>query len=664
MMKTLSDRFAAAHAAFTRGDLITARSHGEEILRSQPANPQVHQLLGVVACQAGDLDRGATHFRKALENGGDTADNRLNLAKTLVSLGRLDEAQALCDNPVHGADPDLQRMRAEILKARGQAADAVWAYEGVVAARPDDFEAWNNLGNARHAQGDLEGALTALQQARALRPDSALAHINMARVLLSLDRHQDACLVFERAAVLDPKDPTPLLELGRALTALGHAQAALPPLGSAARLNSSDPEIFVAIGIAFTDLANLAQAEQSYRFAIKAAPRFGPAYLNLGILIERDNRIEALDALIAEADQAGVGGDEIAWLRALSHQRRGELDQALALARSITSDALDRVMVEHFIGQLADRLGRTDEAAAAFEAMNRAAALSPLGMSVDRGAYQRDIERITAQTTAGWFAGWSKAESIAQPPAPAFLVGFPRSGTTLLDTILMGHSKVHVLEEVPILEQLAGELGAFTRLADLGTDEIADLRARYFAELDKVSPPPSGALVIDKNPLSMLRVPLIHRLFPDAKIILAMRHPADVVLSCYMQNFKPTEAMASFLDLTNASRTYDRIFQYWETCRSIFPLDVHMLRYEDMVADTEGAVRPLFAFLGLDWEAATLNHQQTAARRGTIRTPSYAQVTERIYASASGRWSRYREPMKYALPMLAPWAERYGYSIE
>jgi hypothetical protein len=122
--------------------------------------------------------------------------------------------------------------------------------------------------------------------------------------------------------------------------------------------------------------------------------------------------------------------------------------------------------------------------------------------------------------------------------------------------------------------------------------------------------------------------------------------------------------MSSFLDLTNASRTYDRIFRYWEKCREILPLDIHMLRYEAMVADTEAAVRPLFDFLGLDWEDAALDHQRTAIRRGHIRTPSYAQVTEPVYARASGRWTRYREPMKYALPVLAPWVERYGYSLE
>ncbi|ATE63438.1 tetratricopeptide repeat-containing sulfotransferase family protein [Rhizorhabdus dicambivorans] len=663
-MNALNDRFKAAYDALVRGDLGSALAQGQAVLKAQPRNPAVLQFLGVVCAQAGDAARGADYFRQAIAHGGDTIDNRVNLAKALLALGRADEAAALCDDPKVRDHADMQRLRAEIFKAQGQSGEAVWVYEGLTAANPQDFEAWNNLGNARLAQGDLENALIAFQQARALRPQSPLVHLNMGRTLLALDRHQDACFVFEEAHKLDPRDPIPLLELGRTFCSLDHAEAALPPLGTAARLNPQDPEIFLAIGIAFTDLANLSQAEQAYRFAIKARPGFGPAWLNLGILLERDNRIEELDQLIADADAAGARGGEIDYLRALSLRRQGRLDEALDLARAIDSDAIDRTMVEQFIGEAADRLGRTDEAAAAFAEMNRAAALSPLGQSVDRGAYQRDIERIEALTTPEFFARWADAPPIDQPPAPAFLVGFPRSGTTLLDTILMGHSRTHVLEEVPILDKVAAELGDFTRLAEIGPEEIARLRALYFAELDKVSPPPAGALVIDKNPLSMLRVPLIHRLFPDARIILAMRHPADVVLSCYMQNFKPTEAMSSFLDLTNASRTYDRIFRYWETCRAIFPIRVETIRYEDLVADTEGAVRPIVDFLGLDWEGQALDHQRTAIERGHIRTPSYAQVTEKVYARASGRWTRYREPMKYALPVLAPWAERYGYSLE
>jgi len=230
--------------------------------------------------------------------------------------------------------------------------------------------------------------------------------------------------------------------------------------------------------------------------------------------------------------------------------------------------------------------------------------------------------------------------------------------------MIMGHSAAHVLEEVPILEELSNELGSFTRLAEMSPAEIAALRARYFEKLDALAPPPPGKLVVDKNPLSMIRVPLIHRLFPDARIILAMRHPCDVVLSCFMQNFKPTEAMSSFLDLSNASRTYDRVFEYWEHCRTIFPIDVQMLRYEDMVRDPEAALRPLIEFLGLSWEDRALDHQETARARGFIRTPSHAQVTEQLYTRATGRWTRYRTQMRYAIPVLERWAARYGYAMD
>jgi hypothetical protein len=162
----------------------------------------------------------------------------------------------------------------------------------------------------------------------------------------------------------------------------------------------------------------------------------------------------------------------------------------------------------------------------------------------------------------------------------------------------------------------------------------------------------------------MIRAPLIQRIFPDAKVILTLRHPCDVVLSCFMQNFKVTEAMASFLDLTNASLTYDRIFGYWAKCTELLPLQVHEVRYEAMVADLEAEVRPLLQFLGLSWNNEILDHQRTAVERGYIRTPSYAQVTERLYERASGRWTRYRSQMEHVLPILAPWAERLGYDID
>lgn len=661
---TVTDRLRAAYTAYGKGDLATAKSQGEAALRIRPTDPVVLQLLGVVNCQVGALREGADYLRRALANGGDTSDNRINLARALLDLGEPDEASRVCAEG-DPASVDLQKMQAQILKAQGRATEASWSYEKLVSENPRDFDAWNNLGNARHDSGDLEGALQAFQQARQIDPKSSLLFLNMGRVLLSLDRHEDACLTFEEAVKLAPQDPQPLLELGRALTSIDHAEAGLRALGTAARLNPADPEIFLAIAVAFTDLGNLAQAERSLRFAIQADPKFVPAYVNLGIQFEKANRIEDLRKLEADATRVGVAGDGIDYLRALLLSRDGDHAGALALVRGIYSDAIDAATKAQFAGQLADRLGHTDDAIYYYEDMNRAMAQSPMGCGIDRSAYQRAIMRLQEQTSAAWFADWAPGPS--SPPkgrqSPAFLVGFPRSGTTLLDTILMGHSATHVLEELPIIENLGKSLGDIDQIRTLDADRIDALRAQYFADLDRLAPAASGQMVIDKNPLSMVRLPLIHRLFPDAKIILALRHPCDVVLSCYMQNFKPTEAMASFLDLPNASRTYDRIFSYWEHCRSILPVNVHELRYEAMIEDVAGTTRPLFDFLGLEWEETALDHQKTAVERGYIRTPSYAQVMEPIYASASGRWKRYEAQMREILPILEPWVQRLGYRL-
>ncbi len=661
---TITDRLRAAYAAYAKGDFATAKVQGEAALGAQPSNPAVLQLLGVVSCQTGALRQGADYLRRALANGGDTSDNRINLARALLDLGDTDEAARICAEGDLAGSSELQAMQAQILKAQGRTTEASWAYEKLVSDNPRDFSAWNNLGNARHEAGDLEGALQAFQHARLIDPKSSLVHTNMGRVMISKDRYEEACLLLEKAVLLSPKDPALLLELGRTLTSINHVEAGLRALGEAARLDSSDPKIFLAIAVALMDIENNAQAENALRFAIKADPRFIPGYLNLGILLEKANRTDELRSLIAAATGAGLAGDELDYLRALLLSRDGDRAAALDLVRDLQSSAINPSIKAQFAGQLADRLGRADDAIRFYEDMNAAQAQSPMGMGVDRSAYQRAIAALNAQTTAAWFADWQASPPPADRPSPAFLVGFPRSGTTLLDTILMGHSDTHVLEELPIIENLAKSLGDMDAIRTLDAAAVANLRQQYFTELDKRSPPPPGSLVIDKNPLSMIRVPLIHRLFPDAKIILAMRHPCDVVLSCYIQNFKPTEAMASFLDLANASRTYDRIFQYWETCRDVFPIDIHMLRYEAMVSDPGKATLPLFDFLVLEWQDAVLDHQKTAAARGFIRTPSYAQVMEPIYSSASGRWKRYEAQMREVLPILAPWVERYGYSFD
>lgn len=648
-----------AAALFGRGDPKGARQLGEQVLKVAPNNPGALQIVGIAHCQLGAPKMGVPLLRRALKSGGDTPQARFNLARALLDAGDLAEAEVLAGAP--GQADAMRRLHADILKALGRPWEAAMAYQQIVDANPQDADSWNNLGNVRHELGELEAALAALQQARSLRPDSAVIHTNMGRVLASISRYEDSAAVFQEAVRLDPRNPAVLLEFGHALTRLDRSREALVAYADAARIDATNPEIFVAMGLAFMDLEDRDRAEQSFRFALNAKPDFGPALLNLGILLEQGNRIDELETLLRQGESRGAKGADIDYLKAMALRRAGSLEAALELAREARSASINPAVRTHFVGQVADQLGETGLAFAAFEEMHWAMAQSPLGQGIDRRAYQGEVEQLAVQTTPEWFERWPAFTLPSEPASPAFMVGFPRSGTTLLDTILLGHKSVHVLEEIPILAQVADELGAFRRIGEIGEDEAARLRGRYFEELARVAPDARGKLIVDKNPLSMLRVPLIHRLFPDAKIIFAMRHPCDVVLSCFMQNFKLTQAMASFLDLTSGSLLYDRVMAYWCQCQAIFPLDVHEVRYEAMIEDVEGAVRPVFDLLGLEWDPAVLDHQRTAKARGFIRTPSYGQVTEPIYTRATGRWERYRPQLAPILPILEPWVAAFGY---
>lgn len=260
-------------------------------------------------------------------------------------------------------------------------------------------------------------------------------------------------------------------------------------------------------------------------------------------------------------------------------------------------------------------------------------------------------------------ASWKAGPVPFEGPSPVFLAGFPRSGTTLLDTMLMGHSDVSVMEEKLVLDVVGREYGGFDAIADYDEQKVREARQRYFDAASRVGANMSARVLVDKNPLHLMQVPLIHRLFPDARFILAMRHPADVILSCYFSNFRTTPSLMNFLRLDDAAEFYDLAFSMWQKSSDLMPINVHTIVYERLVEEPEAQLRSLAGWLELDWRDEMLDHTRTAASREFIATASYAQVTEPIYRRSVGRWEKYRRHLEPVLPVLRPWAERFGYSI-
>jgi tetratricopeptide (TPR) repeat protein len=603
----------------------------------------------------GDLDGAQALGESALGDRPDDLPARVALANLKAMKGDLEGAEALCTVD----SPELLRLKGWLLQSRRRHGEAAACYERIVAADPADWEIWNNLGNARRAAGDLEGAIDALGRARQLRPGLAAVQLNYAIGLAAAGRLEESVEPYAAAARLEPGNPALQLELGKLLGHLGRHGEAAGALGRAAALAPGQAETWLELGRAQAGLGDLDSAQAAYRRSLGLAPANALGWLELGIVLERGNRLDRLAELLAEAEGEGIAAEDLAYLQALLLREEGRFEEALALARRSPAD-VEPARRALLIGKLANRTGDPAAAFEAFGEANRIAAQDPAAARANPAGYRRRIEALTALVSSSWFDGWSPPTP-GDRPSPVFLVGFPRSGTTLLDTVLMGHPDIEVLEEEPILERVGAALGGFERLPDLDEAGAEALRAVYFEELDRLLPGPDGKTVLDKLPLNILAAPLIHRLFPDARIVFAQRHPCDVVLSCFMQGFEINDAMANFLDLGDSARLYDLVLTFWERCREVLPLQVHVVRYEAMVEDLEGEARSLLDFLGLPWDPAVLDHQRTARARGTISTPSYSQVIQPIYGEASGRWRRYREQMGPVLPVLEPWAVRLGY---
>ena len=646
------------------GNLAGARSVAERALDLGSNRFALHALLGMLCCQSGDLTAGIGYLREAHDAHPADISVTTNLVQALLQSGAPTEALAVCTAEAAQAESSskLWRLRAFLLQLQEDHAAAADAYKRVVAVAPDDMEAWNNLGNSLAVVGDFEGAIAALKRAADQGRDVAPTRLNLAAAYIGAGRLDDALTVLVAAARDFPHDSKILTELGAVYKQLEREEEAIEALERASSLDPENTELRIQLGTEQVNNWKMAEAEESFRRVVALEPGNAEAHVLLGVLYEHTNRVDALTELMTAAERACIDPGAMAFIRALVCRRDKRFEEGLVALAEVPAE-IEPIRSAQLAGQFHDRLGHPEQAFAAFEEMNRLMTLDPSDPVGRAATYRAHVERDRHLVTPDWVKSWRPANPPGNLPSPAFLFGFPRSGTTLLDTILLGHPRVRVMEERPVLFRVEEMLGGIDRLPDVGDAEISRLRDRYFEEASHFVDMGPDTLLVDKSPLHINKVPLIHRLFPDAQIILALRHPCDVVLSCLLTNFRLNGAMANFLDLEGCARLYDLSFGYWEQVCALLPLRVHEVRYERLVADSGAELRPLFDVLGLDWREEVLNHRETAAGRGVISTASYAQVLEPLYDRAAGRWTRYRPQLEPIMPIMRPWIERFGYTL-
>ena len=426
------------------------------------------------------------------------------------------------------------------------------------------------------------------------------------------------------------------------------------------------------MGNTFFDLEKKKEAISCFEQAIALKPDFTLAIGNLAMVYERANRLDdawetALKALKYEptAPRANLAASKC-------ERRRNNLHSALARLEKIPMDSCRPSICAQIInekGQLYDRLGNYDKAFESFSDANRVTSRSWQALRIDKKSYIEKITRMQSWIISSSTLPSCSANSKPGSAEPVFIVGFPRSGTTLLEQILATRAEIKTLEEKPLVASMINLFNVRglrypEDLSSMNDDLIYDLRRAYLHKASEFLPRHYKGIFIAKLPLNIVDIGLIHQVFPQSKIVLALRHPWDICLSCFMQNFKLNESMIHFLSLEDTARLYDQVFALWDTYVNRLPLNYYLLKYENIVTDFEKETKRLFAFLNLTWDPSVHDYHLRAKSRGTITTPSYHQVTESIYNRSLNRWKKYVQFLKPTYKILHPHIESFGYQLE
>ena len=517
--------------------------------------------------------------------------------------------------------------------------------------------------SAAFGQGDLARAAVAAERVLGLVPDMPEALHLLGLCFLKSGEAPRALPLIQRAAQLKPRDAQLMHNLGIASVEVGDGGGALAAFRQAVKLDALNPDSWFNLAVLSEARIDMAGAEHAYREALKLAPGNAAAAAGLAALLEQRNALEEAGRW-SDAALALDAADPVANLtRAQLDSRAGrhaEATERLEALRRKTLSPRNRALTAGRLGAVYDRLDQPERAWPLF-----LEAKAALGETLSPETVDGIYSFATATRLVRYLEPLLQPGPAAEGPAPVFLVGFPRSGTTLLDQILSGHPGIAVLEEQDTLQDVLGEhtlsdagIEAFLRLDAPGLERWRQL---YWQRVAVFMPSrDEDRLFVDKLPLNSVFMPLLRRLFPGARFLFALRDPRDVVLSCFMQSFALNEAMQHFLSLQETAAYYAAVMQVGADSLEQLPEAAHRVRYEDVVEDTEGEARRLLGFLGLAWEPKVLDFQETARKR-RINTPSYHQVAQPIYADARERWRRYQDQLGPVMPVLEPFVKRFGY---
>ncbi len=579
-----------------------------------PSGSSVVDFLraGAIAASQGRFAEAESSFRQAVKLKPDLAVAHNNLGLSLRDQGKLDQAEASLHRAIK-LTPDFAEAHNNlgmVLHGSGKPAEAEACFRQAVKLKPDYTKAHNNLGLVLHEQGKLDQAEASLRTAIMLSPDLAETYINLGMVLNSQGRLGEAVASYRQALSLRPDYAEAYYNLGIVYGDQGRLTEAEASLRQAVQLKPDYTEAYNNLGLILHSMGNPAEAESCFRQALKLNPDSAQVYKSLSMFVKH-----------AEVDDVVIGMEKL-------YKREGLSDE-------------DKIDLGFALGKTYENLGEYDKS---FDFIREA-------NLVKRKSYRYSIQedeelfaRIKTIFSPEFFASQKDADN--PDKTPIFIVGMPRSGTTLVEQIIASHPLVFGAGELLFLPTLVNQVcleaaaGKFPEcILKLGMSEYERLGAEYVKKVRNYSE--SAQHITDKLPHNFLFVGLISKILPKSKVIHCTRNPMDTCLSIYKTDFKEQLQRYAY-DLDETGRYYNLYLDLMAHWEKVLPGYLYSISYEALVSDQERQAKELLEYLGLPWDEACLAFHKTKRK---VVTASVAQVRQPIYRDSVELWRRYEKQL-------------------
>ena len=622
-----------------------AEAYARALIAHGPGHGFAWKALGAALKPQGRWAEALAAQRQAAALLPDDASVHHNLGNSLLTLQQPAEAADSYRRAL-AIQPDYAEAHCHLghaLAAQERWPDAIESYQQALARQPDLIAAHARLGHALIAAGRPDEAEPHLQRILRAHPHDAQAHNSLGMLYRSRGSMTDAATCYRRALAIAPEFAEAHNNLGNALRELGHNDEAEQNYRQALAINDHLAEPHFNLGNSLRKRDQLAEAEQSYRRALAIKPHYLMALNNLGLCLKKQGRLEEAAACFETA--IAIRPDFIQAYCNLAplktyHAGDAELRELEAQQHQLPAlPAAGRISYWFALGKMREDVERYDDAFAAYAEGNR---LQHARFPPDEAREVALLQRLQSVFNARFFA--DRAELVGADRSPIFIVGMPRSGTSLIEQILSTHPGIHGAGELTELDDVVhstvaadGDATAYPEAAaQLSMDDFRRLGETYIQRVWRRAP--QAQRITDKMPANFWHIGMIHLMLPQAKIIHAMRDPMDTCFSCYARLFEGNHLDFAY-DLGSIGRYYVRYIELMRHWQRVLPHgSVLDLRYEDMVTDTEGQARRLLDYLGLPWDARCLDFHQN---RRIVRTASIAQVRKPIYHSSVARWKHF-----------------------